>query len=65
MKITLNGRLLLLEKPLNIDGLISKYQLSGQFAVEINHSIIPRSSFANYKIKAGDKIEIVEAIGGG
>jgi len=33
--------------------------------VEINRQIIPRSVYREREIKAGDRIEIVHAIGGG
>jgi len=37
----------------------------GRIAVEINGEIVPRSQFGSYAIEEGDKIEIVQAIGGG
>lgn len=65
MQITLNGESLVLENSVNIAQLLSKLQLSGRLAVEVNQHIIPRSSFPTYEIKSGDNVEIVEAIGGG
>lgn len=65
IQITLNGDPLMLEKNINISELVTKLRLSGRLAIELNHSIIPRSAFATYDIQPGDKIEIVEAIGGG
>ncbi len=38
---------------------------SGRIAVEINGEIVPRSQFATHQLADGDKIEIVQAIGGG
>jgi sulfur carrier protein len=38
---------------------------SGRIAVEINGEIVPRSQFATFQLADGDKIEIVQAIGGG
>lgn len=37
----------------------------GRIAVEINGEIVPRSQFSSHAIEEGDKIEIVQAIGGG
>tara|TARA_B100000941_G_C27953071_1_gene277799 strand:+ start:147 stop:347 length:201 start_codon:yes stop_codon:yes gene_type:complete len=34
-------------------------------AIEINKKIIPKSSYHEYELKEGDKIEIITAIGGG
>ena len=36
-----------------------------RLAVEINTEIVPRSQFEHHILSAGDKIEIVHAIGGG
>jgi len=65
MQITLNGELLVLDNSVNIVQLLSRLELSGRLAVEVNQQIIPRSSFTTYEIQSDDKIEIVEAIGGG
>ena len=34
-------------------------------AVEINREIVPRSTHAQHMVRDGDKVEIVEAMGGG
>lgn len=34
-------------------------------AVEINREIVPRSHHAERRLQAGDRVEIVHAIGGG
>jgi len=34
-------------------------------AVEINGSIVPKSAHAQHWLQAGDRVEIVQAIGGG
>jgi len=36
-----------------------------RLAVEINLEIVPRSGYARHRLMAGDKVEIVHAIGGG
>jgi len=36
-----------------------------RLAVEINREIIPRSAYPEHRLKPGDRIEIVRAIGGG
>ena len=38
---------------------------SGRIAMEVNLEIVPRSTYADYVFKAGDKIEVVHAVGGG
>jgi len=65
MQITLNGESLVIDNQVNIDQLLSRLDISGRLAVEINQRIIPRSLFSTYEIESGDNIEIVEAIVGG
>jgi len=65
MQITLNGESLVIDNQVNIDQLLSRLDISGRLAVEINQRIIPRSLFSTYEIVSGDNVEIVEAIGGG
>ena len=36
-----------------------------RFAVEINEGLVPRSEHAAHALQANDRIEIVQAIGGG
>lgn len=36
-----------------------------RLAVELNLEIVPRSQYAQTEIQPGDRLEIVEAIGGG
>ncbi len=36
-----------------------------RLAVEVNLNIVPRSQFAEYFLQAGDKVEIIHAIGRG
>ena len=65
MEIFLNGSCYLLEKNCSIKTLIKNLDLSGKYAIEINQNIIPKSQYNIIKINTGDKIEIVQAIGGG
>ena len=46
--------------------LIERMQLTGKrLAVEVNGHIVTRSAHADTRLKAGDRVEIVQAIGGG
>ena len=65
MQITLNGESLVIDNQVNIVQLLSRLEISGRLAVEINQRIIPRSLFSTYEIESGDNVEIVEAICGG
>ena len=48
-----------------MDLLVSLEMTQGQIAVELNGEIIPKSTFQQQQLSDGDKIEIVQAIGGG
>ncbi len=66
MDIFLNGEMQKIEEGFNITDLIKKLDLENKrLAVEVNLDIVPRSQFDSYVLSAGDKVEIVRAIGGG
>lgn len=66
MEIFLNGESRQIEDGLNIAALIKKLNIENKrLAVEVNLDIVPRSQFDNHFLSAGDKVEIVRAIGGG
>lgn len=46
--------------------LVQSLQLDGKrFAVEVNEQIVPKSRLAETMIQNNDKIEIIQAVGGG
>ena len=50
----------------NLYELIQQMDLEGKrFAVEVNQNIIPKSRLANTFIQPNDRIEIIQAVGGG
>lgn len=66
MQIYLNGE----EKDLSDNTTMSEFvQQLGlgeqRFAIEVNEELVPRSSFDQYRFQPGDRVEIVQAIGGG
>ncbi|MFZ5843967.1 MAG: sulfur carrier protein ThiS [Pseudomonadota bacterium] len=66
MQIMLNGSPRELAAELTIAELLQREQLGDKrVAVERNGDIVPRSRHASEIIRAGDRIEIVHAIGGG
>ncbi|HSH44030.1 MAG TPA: sulfur carrier protein ThiS [Arenicellales bacterium] len=66
MLITLNGEAREIAEDLTAAQLIEELGLADQrLAVEINREILPRSEFAEHRFQAGDRVEIVRAIGGG
>ncbi|PCI09293.1 MAG: thiamine biosynthesis protein ThiS [Gammaproteobacteria bacterium] len=64
--LTLNGEELQLEDNTNIVQLLQKLNLENKrLAVEINQQIVSRSDFNHHILQNQDKVEIVQAIGGG
>ena len=66
MDITLNGDRLSLPEDCTITSLLDTQGLAGRrVAVEVNGEIVPRGRHAEQRLEAGDRIEIVHALGGG
>ena len=66
MNIIVNSIEIEVEQGISIQQLIvEKNIVSKYIAVEINKYIVPKSDYQEYKLKDGDQIEIITAIGGG
>jgi sulfur carrier protein len=49
-----------------VAGLIELLGLTGRrVAVAINRDVVPRSAFGSRQLASGDRVEILEAVGGG
>ena len=66
MKITVNGQERALAAPLTVGVLLDTLGMSGKrVAVEVNHEIVPRGQHAQFQLNDQDRVEVVNAIGGG
>jgi len=66
MEIELNGDTLSVADGITISALIEDRGLGGRrVAVEVNGEIVPRGVHGEHALSAGDKVEIVHALGGG
>ena len=67
MEVTVNGATRIVESASSdIAALIRALGLEGKrIAVECNGEIVPKSRYADTRVQAGDKLEIVAAVGGG
>lgn len=66
ISVTVNGEPRELAAGCTVADLIEQMGLSGKrLAVEIDQDIIPRSQHASTQLAAGNRIEVVHAIGGG
>lgn len=66
MQVIVNGASQQIPEDSTVQQLLETLQISqGRLAVEVNGEIVPRSTFTSSKLQAQDRIEIVQAIGGG
>lgn len=66
MQITVNGEIRELPEGSSVADLLQALGMTERrVAVEVNREIIPRSLHPRHPLQAGDRIELVQAIGGG
>jgi thiamine biosynthesis protein ThiS len=66
MRLTINGEERSFEAALDLAGLVSALGLDvRKVAVERNLEIVPRSTYARVMLADGDRLEIVQFVGGG
>jgi len=66
MQILLNGELTSIAENTTAAKLVELMGLNNQrLAMEVNQNIIPRSEYESYVFRAEDRVEVVQAIGGG
>jgi len=64
--IVVNGEPRPLPSPATVSALLAELELTGRrIAIERNGSIVPRSRHPLEPVEAGDRFEIVVAVGGG
>lgn len=66
IEITINGEAREIAAESSVTELVTLLDLTaGRLAIELNLSILPRAAWAETKLQAGDKLEIVHFVGGG
>ena len=66
MNVEINGVIHTLNTQTSLQQLVTDMGLENKrLAIEVNREIVPRSRYKDYIISESDKIEIVQAIGGG
>ena len=66
MVITLNGESYELDRPVTVSALLERLDIDPRrVAIEHNLEIIRRRTFETVVIEDGDRLEIVNAVGGG
>ena len=66
MRIEINGEARDVPSRVTISSLLESLGLSGRpVAVEVNTVIVPRAAHAQHELAEGDKLEVVQFVGGG
>ena len=66
IQIHVNGHMRALPETAGLETLLAEMGLAGKrVAVEINREIVPRAQHGDRRLRDGDRVEIVQAIGGG
>jgi len=66
VEILVNGEKISLPEDSNIEDLIVHLGYQNQrIAIEINESIIPKSNHSSFLLQDLDRVEIINAVGGG
>lgn len=66
MQIYINGEEKTIAEQSSMATLIEQLALTDKrIAVEVNEELVPRSTFNQHLIQANDRIEIINAVGGG
>ncbi|MFK8027212.1 MAG: sulfur carrier protein ThiS [Gammaproteobacteria bacterium] len=66
MQIELNGENTQIDDQCSISEILRMQGLEGKrIAVEVNLEVIPRAQHVTFQLSSGDKVEIIQAVGGG
>jgi len=66
MKITVNGEEREVKEGMTIKELVDQLGIkSPNYAVAVGMEVIPKSEYETYRLKEGDRVEIVTFVGGG
>ena len=66
MNIQLNGESIEVADNAKLMRLVELLALEGKrYAIEVNEDIVPRSEHSTFALTSNDKVEVVQAIGGG
>ncbi len=66
IEITVNGNLQTLADGTTVAGLLAQLEIDRtRVAVERNREIVPKSTYDDVRLRAGDSLEIVTFVGGG
>ena len=66
VKIIVNGEKISIPEDSNIQDLVAELGYKNKrIAIEVNEAIIPKSKHQSYLLESSDRVEIINAVGGG
>lgn len=66
IEVTVNGEHRSVQQPCTVKRLLESLSLGPKrVAVAVNRDVVPRSAFPSRQLNSGDRVEILEAVGGG
>jgi sulfur carrier protein len=66
IEIEVNGERLRVAEGSTVEGLVEQLGLRGRkIAVAVNREVVPRSAHRERALAGGDRVEVLEAVGGG
>jgi len=66
MKVIINGQTRELDEGISISSALKELSLEGKvMAAAINMEIVKQDNWNNHKLKDGDKLELLDFVGGG
>jgi len=66
VKFQLNGEVRQLDVPVTLRTLLSLLELERRrVAVAVNDRVVPKSRFGEVRVSEGDRVEVIQAVGGG
>ncbi|OGW38485.1 MAG: thiamine biosynthesis protein ThiS [Nitrospirae bacterium RBG_13_39_12] len=66
MRLTINGKLCNAKKVETVTELLNDLKIEpNRVAVEVNLSIVKKDAYSTFRLNEGDKVEIVNFVGGG
>ena len=66
LSLLVNGEPLFVRSECTVEGLLDEMGLTGaRIAIAVNRNVVPRSTYPSHRLATGDRIEVLEAVGGG
>jgi thiamine biosynthesis protein ThiS len=66
MNITVNGEEMTIDGVTTVEALLVSLEINLKgCAVELNREIVPKSEYGSTQISEGDRLEIIQMVGGG